>query len=171
MFWVRTGSVLTHLKHVISSWPRPETAKQIRSFLGMSNFYKRFINRYSQRSAPLTNLFAKDVKFEWGEAREASSQNLKAALLSPPILCFPDSSCPYYLQTDASLEGISYILVQTDDQGRKYVISYGGCGLRPCEKKLPITEIECLSLLTGIREYQCLFSCGSFCGLYRRHQC
>ena len=74
---------------VISSWPRPETAKQIRSFLGMSNFYKCFINRYSQRSAPLRNLFAKDVKFEWGEAREASSQNLKAALLSPPYYVFP----------------------------------------------------------------------------------
>ena len=67
--------------------------------------------------------------------REKAFQDLKSALLSPPILRFPDSSRPFFLQTDASLDGISYILGQKDDQGHKYVISYGGRGLRPCEKK------------------------------------
>ena len=75
----------------------------------MLNFYRRFIPRYSQRSAPLRNLLAKDVTFEWGQSQESAFQDLKAALLSPPILRFPDSSRHYYLQTDASLEGISYI--------------------------------------------------------------
>jgi len=147
---------------VISSWPRPKTAKQIRSLLGMTNFYKRFIERYSQRSAALRNLLAKDVPFEWGEAQENAFQDLKAALMSPPILRFPDSSRPFYLQTDASLDGISYILGQTDDKGRKFVISYGGRGLRPCEKKWPITQLECLSLLTGIREYHVYLAAAPF---------
>jgi len=119
---------------VIDSWPQPKTVKQVRSFLGMVNFYKRFVNRYSQRSAPLRNLLAKDVPFQWGETQQQSFLDLKSALMSPPILRFPDSSRPYYLQTDASLEGISYFLGQTDNQGRKYVISYGGRGLRPSEK-------------------------------------
>jgi len=101
---------------VISSWPRPKTAKQIRSYLGMCNFYKKFIERYSQRSALLRNLLAKDVCFEWGEKQEKAFQDLKSALLSPAILRFPDSSRPYYLQTDASLDGISYILGQTDEK-------------------------------------------------------
>jgi len=126
------------------------------------NFYRRFIPRYSQRSAPIRNLFAKDVKYEWGESQESAFQDLKAALLPPPILRFPDSSRPYYLQTDASLEGISYILGQTDDQGRKYVISYGGRGFRPCEKKWCISDLECLSLLTGIREYHVSLAAAPF---------
>ena len=130
---------------MIDSWPQPKTVKQVRSFLGMVNFYKRFVNRYSQRSAPLRSLLAKDAPFQWGETQQESFLDLKSALMSPPILRFPDSSRPYYLQTDASLEGISYLLGQTDDQGRKYVISYGGRGLRPCEKKWPITQLECLS--------------------------
>ena len=68
------------------------------------------------------------------DTQEKAFQDLKLALLSPPILRFPDSSRPYFLQTDASLDGISYILDQRDDQGHKYVISYGGRGLCPCKK-------------------------------------
>ena len=109
---------------VISSWSRPKTAKQVRSYLGMANFYRRFIHRYSQWSAPLRALLSKNIKYEWGQSQESAFQDLKAALLSPPIFRFPDSSNPCYLQTDATLEGISYILGQTDDDGRKYVISY-----------------------------------------------
>ena len=147
---------------VISSWPRPKTAKQVRSYLGMANSYRRFIHRYSQRSEPLRGLLSKDIKFELGESQESAFQDLKAALLFPPILRFPDSSRPYYLQTDASLEGISYILGQTDDDGRKYAISYEGRGLRPGEKKWSISHLGCLSLLTGIREYHVYLAAAPF---------
>ena len=146
----------------IKSWPRPKTHKHVKSFLGMANYHKRFINRYSQRSAPLRNLLSKNVPFTWGEDQEKAFQDLKQALTSPPILRFPDSSRPFHLQTDASLDGISYILGQTDDEGRKYVISYGGRGLRPCEKKWPITQFECLSLLTGIREFHVYLAAAPF---------
>ena len=110
----------------IFSWPRPKTHKNIKRFLGIANYHKRFIDRYSQRSAPLRNLLSKNVSFSWGDEQEKSFQDLKQALISPPILRFPDSSRPFHLQSDASLDGINYILGQTDNQGRKYVISYGG---------------------------------------------
>jgi len=138
---------------VISGWPRPKSHKHVKFFVGMANYHRRFIHRYSQRSAPLRNLLSKDVPFTWGEEQEKSFQDLKQALISPPILLFPNSSRPFHLQTDASLDGISYILGQTDDEGRKYVIAYGGHGLRPCERKWPNIQLECLSLLTGIREF------------------
>ena len=57
------------------------------------------------------------------------------------------------METDASIEGISYILGQRDEEGHKYVVSYGGRGLRPCEKRWPVTQLECLALMTGIKEY------------------
>jgi len=81
---------------VISSWPRPKNAKHIRSFLGLVNFYKRFIARFAPRSAPLRNLLSKEVPFKWGEEQEKSFQDLKQAVLSPPILRFPDTSRPFH---------------------------------------------------------------------------
>ena len=87
-----------------------------------------------------------------GGRQEKAFEDLKSALSSPPILKFPDTNRDYYLETDASGDGISFILGQTDDKGRKYVVSYGGRGLRPCERKYPITQLECLALLTGVRE-------------------
>ena len=79
-----------------------------------------------------------------------------------PVLRFPDVSRPFHLQCDASLGGLSYVLGQTDEEGRKYVVSYGGRGLRLCEKKWPITQLECLSLLTGIREYHVYLAAAPF---------
>jgi len=127
--------------------------------LGLLQFYKRFIFKFSQRSAPLRDLLSKEVPFEWGDAQEKSFHGLKQALLSPPILRFPDVSRPFHLQCDASLAGLSFVLGQTDDDGRKYVVSYGGRSLRPCEKKWPVTQLECLSLLTGI---PCLLAAAPF---------
>jgi len=137
---------------IITSWPKPKNAKQVKSFLGVANYYRRFLERFSQRSAPLRELTAKDKLFVWGDRQEKAFEDLKSALSSPPILKFPDTNRDYYLETDASGDGISFILGQTDDKGRKYVVSYGGRGLRPCERKYPITQLECLALLTGVRE-------------------
>ena len=66
---------------VISSWPCPKTHKHSKSFLGIASYHKRFINHYSQRSAPLRNLLSKDVPFTWGEAQEKALQDLKQALI------------------------------------------------------------------------------------------
>jgi len=80
-------------------------------------------------------------------------KNLRISCATPPVLRFPDSHREYFLETDASIQGISYILGQRDDEGRKYVVSYGGRGLRQCERRWPVTQLECLALLTGIKEY------------------
>jgi len=138
---------------LITKWPTPKSAKQVKSFLGLGNYYRRFVPSFAQRSAPLRELTAKDKPFVWGEEQQKSFDDLKQVLTNPPILRFPDNNREYFLETDASIQGISYILGQKDDEGRKYVISYGGRGLRPCERKWSVSEIECLALLTGIREY------------------
>jgi len=100
----------------------------------------------------LRELTAKDIPFELGERQEKAFNDLQFALSNPPILKFSDTNRDYYPETDASGSGISYILGQTDDEGRKHVISYGRRDLRPCEKKWPVTQLECFALLTGIRE-------------------
>ena len=107
----------------------------------------------SHRATFLLPLMAKDKTFIWGKEQQDAFEELKNKLCNPPILRFPDSHWEYFLETDASIEGISYILGQRDEGGHKYVVSYGGRGLRPCERRWPVTQLECLALLTGIKEY------------------
>ena len=137
---------------LITKWQTPKSAKQVKSFLCVANYYRRFVQSFAQRSASLRELTAKDKPCVWEEEEQKSFADLKQELTNPPILQFPDNNREYFLET-ASIHGISYILSQRDDEGRKYVISYGGRGLRPCERKWGVSEIECLALLTGIREY------------------
>jgi len=74
---------------IITNWPRPKNAKQVKSFLGVSNYYRRFIKRYSQRSAALRELTAEDKPFNWGNKQQDAFIDLKAALSKPPILRIP----------------------------------------------------------------------------------
>ena len=95
---------------------------------------------FSQISAPLRELIAKDKTFIWGKEQQDAFDELKNKLCNPPVLRFPDSHREYFLETDASIQGISYILGQRDDESRKYVVSYGGRGLRSCERRWPVTN-------------------------------
>jgi len=107
---------------VITKWPTPKTTKQVKSFLGTTNYYLLYLKGYAQRSAALRELTAKDKPFVWGEAQEKSfNYDLKTALSTPPILRFQNSNREY-LETDASGDGIGYICGQFDDEGRKYVV-------------------------------------------------
>ena len=104
---------------VIVNWPQPKNVKQTKSFLGVCNYYRKYIFNYSIRSAPLRELTAKDVPFVWSERQEHAFADLKTALTNPPILCYPDFNRPFYVQTDASLEGIGFLLGQVDENGKK----------------------------------------------------
>ena len=102
----------------------------------MAGYYRRFVKDFAKIANPLHMLLQKDVKFKWGDAQENAFQTLKHALLSPPILAFPNFDKPFILYTDASTEAIGYLLGQKDDQNREVVIAYGGRALTSSEKKL-----------------------------------
>jgi len=137
---------------VIVNWPQPQNVKQMKSFLGVCSYYRRYIFNYYICSAPVTELTAKDVPFLWSERQEHAFADLKTALTNPPILCYLDINRPFYVQMDASLEGIGFLLGQIDQNGNKHVVAYGGRGLRSCIRKLPIMQLECLAMLTAIKE-------------------
>jgi O-acetyl-ADP-ribose deacetylase (regulator of RNase III) len=146
-------SVLEDKVRVIKQYPRPNTVKRVKSFLGLVGYYRRFIFRFSQITAPLRKLLKKDTKFCWSDECEAAFAKLKEALCTAPVLALPDLNRPYILTTDASTTGIAYILSQLDDEGREHVISYGGRSLHDNETKWCITELECLAIIQGCKEY------------------
>ncbi|CAC5426199.1 Retrovirus-related Pol polyprotein from transposon 297 [Mytilus coruscus] len=94
----------------VSSFPVPKNQKQIRSFLGLTNYYRKFIEGYSHITTPLNHLLGNDVPFEWSEKCQKAFDQLKKALCSAPILAYPNMSKPFILTTDASGTAIGYIL-------------------------------------------------------------
>ena len=137
----------------ISSFPQPKTVKQVREFLGMTNYYRKFIKGYSNISSPMYTLLKSDSKFEWTEECSQAFETLKLALINAPVLTHPNMKKPFILSTDASYNGVGYVLGQLDNAGNEHPIAYGGRSLRKHEKNYAITELECLALLEGIRKY------------------
>lgn len=96
---------------VINDWLVPETVKALRGFMGLCDYYRRFVSKYSQIAAPLTELLRKDA-FVWTPAATQAFRNLQQALTRTPVLQLPDFSILFVIQTDASGSGVGAILLQ-----------------------------------------------------------
>lgn len=139
---------------VIQTFPVPKDQSEVRAFLGICNYYRRFVNGYANIAAPLNRLLQRDVQFVWTNDCDLAFQMLKQALISPPILRYPNFDKEFILATDASGYAISYILSQLDETGREVVIQYGGRALTKAEQKWSITEREGLAVVEGIKVYR-----------------
>ena len=108
---------------VILDWPRPKTTKDVRSFLGLCNYYMEFAPNLQLLAKPLNELTVK-TKFQWTDEREEAFTKLKTALTSTPILAFPDMNQVFELSTDASDFGFGCILSQRDSTGRERPVHF-----------------------------------------------
>ncbi|OIT34346.1 putative mitochondrial protein, partial [Nicotiana attenuata] len=86
----------------ITDWPPPKDVHALRAFLGLCNFYRRFVKNYSLITVPLTELLKKVTPWDWGPRRAEAFNVLKAAMSSSPVLALPDLAKPFEVQTDAS---------------------------------------------------------------------
>ena len=135
-------------------FPVPKCSKDIRVFIGLAQYYRRFVKDFSKIAAPLTRLLGKNIPFQWTDDCQLAFDTLKAALISPPILAFPDFDKPFYISCDASNFGLGYILGQKDNHGREHVIAYSGRSLSQTERKYTVTEKELLALISAIKEFR-----------------
>ena len=138
----------------VLKFSQPKTVKNLRSFLGLSGFYRRYIKDYSVIASPLTNLLKQNAKFEWSEEQEKAFQTLKKAITEAPILVFPDFSKTFYLVTDASGVGIGSALMQKDENNKFRVIAYHSRKLKDAEKRYSITEQECLAVIDSLKHFR-----------------
>lgn len=137
----------------VKSFPIPKCTKDVRSFLGLCNYYRKFIKNYSTIISPLTSLLRKEIKFEWSDDCQYAFDQLKIALTSPPVLAYPDNSKTFTLTTDASGTALGFVLGQFDDKGKERVIAFGGRSLNKFERNYSISERECLAIIEGIKSY------------------
>ena len=137
----------------VQSFPTPKTVKDMRSFLGLCNYYRRFVKDFAKIASPLNHLTRKNVPFLWTTDCEAAFVELKARLSSPPILAYPNFELPFHLFTDASQYALGYVLGQVVED-KEVVIAYGGRELSDAEKRYSTTEREALAVVDGIKCYQ-----------------
>ena len=134
---------------------RPKTKKQVRAFLGLAGYYRRFILAFSDVAAPLTDLTKKGrpTHVDWQEENEHSFKTLKDMLIRSPILWLLDFDRPFILQADASDSGVGAALLQRYEDGL-FPIAYASKKLLPREKNYSVIEREWLAIVLGIRKFQ-----------------
>jgi transposase InsO family protein len=137
----------------VRTYPQPKNQKEVRSFLGLVGFYRKYIHQFALKADSLHKLLRKDAKFVFDDECVHSFNTLRTALINSPILALPNFNRPFIITTDASTASIAYVLSQNDDRGQEHVISYGGRSLRNAEKQWSVTDIEGLALIESIREY------------------
>ena len=134
---------------------RPTTKKQVRSFLGLIGYYRKFIPNFSTVAFPLTELTRKGSpsKVVWTLDTERAFRTLIATLTKAPILCLPDIDQVFILRTDASDIGLGAVLMQEHDR-TKFPISFASRKLLPRERNYSVIEKECLGVIWGIQKFQ-----------------
>lgn len=138
----------------IANAARPQTKKEVRSFIGLCNFYRDFIPQYATIAAPLTDLTknGRPNRVKWEGRHEAAYRTLKAALSSQPILRLAEPSRKFVLRTDASDVGLGAVLCQEFDDGI-FPISYASRKLLDRERRYSVLERECLALVWAIKKF------------------
>ncbi len=137
----------------VADFPRPETLTQLRSFLGLASYYRRFIRGFAGIVRPMLDLLKKgaDVGSDWGSNQEAAFQEVKTKLISSPVLVCDDGVSEVELQTDASTKGIgAVLLLQTPNGSRP--ITFISRKLAPAEEKYHVNELECLALVWSLNK-------------------
>ena len=143
-----TSDVSVDLKKVeaVMSWERLKSVFEIRSFLGLTGYYKRFIEDFSRLAAPMTRLTRKEVNLDWDDRCEKVFQELKRRLTTAPILIVPDRGQGYIVYCDASRARLGCVLMQS---GR--VVAYGSCQLKNHEQNYPTHDMELAAVVFALK--------------------
>ncbi|GJV77563.1 putative reverse transcriptase domain-containing protein [Tanacetum coccineum] len=157
-FWLDSVQFLGHVidssgVHVdpakieaIKNWAAPTTPTEVRQFLGLAGYYRRFIKEFSLISKPLTKLTQKNKPYVWGDDEEEAFQTLKLKLCSAPILSLPEGSEDFVVYCDASLKGFGAVLMQ-----REKVIAYASRQLRKNEENYTTHDLELGAVVFALR--------------------
>ncbi|GKB30067.1 putative reverse transcriptase domain-containing protein [Tanacetum coccineum] len=148
----------------IKNWAAPTTPTEVRQFLGLAGYYRRFIEGFSLIAKPLTKLTQKNKKYEWGEEEEEAFQMLKQKLCSAPILALPDGTEDFVVYCDASLKGYGAVLMQ-----REKVIAYASRQLKTHEENYMTHDLELGAVVFALRLWR-HYLYGTKCVVYTDHK-
>ena len=138
----------------VANWPALTSKREVQQFLGLANYYRRFIADFARISRPLHKLTEKNMKFEWSPDCQSAFEDLRNRLVNAPILGFPDLEKQFILDTDASDSGIGAVLSQKDEAGAERVIAYASRVLSKAERRYCVTWRELLAVVTFAQHFR-----------------
>ncbi|KAJ4701711.1 Retrotransposon protein, putative, Ty3-gypsy subclass [Melia azedarach] len=148
----------------VVNWERPTNVTEVRSFLGLAGYYRRFVEGFSRIARPLTKLTRKNVKFEWIDDCEQSFQELKKRLTSAPVLTLPSGIEGFVVYSDASRQGLGCVLMQ---HGK--VIAYASRQLKKHELNYPTHDLELAAVVFALKIWR-HYLYGPTCEIYTDHK-
>jgi transposase InsO family protein len=138
----------------IKEWPEPTNLKEVQAFLGLANYYRKFIKDFAQKATPLTNMTRKGVTFEWGEESQKAFETLKEAITSAPVLAMFDPEKQVTIETDASLYAIGGVLSQPGDDGKLRPVAFFSQKLQGPATRYATYDREMLAIIKALKEWR-----------------
>ncbi|KAJ9563654.1 hypothetical protein OSB04_008814 [Centaurea solstitialis] len=175
-FWLQEVQFLGHLVNregikvdpakveAVMKWETPKTPTEVRSFLGLAGYYRRFIQDFSKIAVPLTRLTRKSERFVWGEEQEAAFDTLRRKLCEAPVLTLPEGVEDLTVYCDASYHGLGCVLMQ---RGR--VIAYASRQLKTHEVNYPTHDLELAAVVFALKLWR-HYLYGVHCTIYTDHK-
>ena len=175
-FWLSKVSFLGHVVsrdgiqvdpkkiEAVRDWPQPNTPTEIRSFLGLAGYYRRFVEGFSKIAAPLSRLTQKGVVFRWSDGCEEGFQKLKTALTTAPVLTLPTAEGGFTIYCDASRIGLGCVLMQNGK-----VVAYASRQLKIHEKNYSTHDLELAAIIIALKIWR-HYLYGEPCEVYTDHK-
>jgi hypothetical protein len=138
----------------IAKWPVPKTVKEVQSFLGFTNFYRRFIKGYSAMTAPLTEITKKEKGFQWGEKEQKAFEGLKELFTQAPMLAMYDPELEIIVETDASDFAQGICISQKQGDGKIRPIGFHSRKFTPAELNYDVHDKELMAVVTAFEQYE-----------------
>ena len=151
------------LTTAVADFPVPQNVREVRQFLGLSSYYRRFIPQFARIAKPLDELTQKGIQFCWNERCQTAFSTLKEKLTQAAVLSYPCFDKPFVLETDASGDGIGAVLSQEQEDGHVHPVAYASRALSLTESKYTITELETLAVVWALSHFHSLLYGHSHC--------
>ena len=160
-FWIEKVQFLGHIVdknenmvdtakiEAVQQWEIPKTPTEIRSFLGLAGYYRRFIANFSNIALPLTQLTRKGVAFVWGDRQQRAFDELREKLCDAPVLVLPEGLEDFVVYCDASITGLGAVLMQ-----RNRAIAYASRQLKPHETRYPTHDLELGAVVFALKTWR-----------------
>jgi deoxyuridine 5'-triphosphate nucleotidohydrolase len=139
----------------ITTCPAPKNVAEVRAFLGLASYYRRFVANFAKITEPIRRLLKKEEPFAWTAAQQEAFDQVKQMLTTPPILAYPNFEAPFTLAVDASYDGIGAVLSQTDNNGHEHPIHFASRSTTVHEQRLAtVTELEATALVWALQKFR-----------------
>ncbi|MCP4055480.1 MAG: hypothetical protein GY739_21060, partial [Mesoflavibacter sp.] len=138
----------------VREFPVPVNVHQMRRFIGLASYYRKFVPNFASIIRPMTQLLRKDVKYEWTDIHQKAFTRIRELLCTAPVLHHADPDKPYYIEVDGSRYGLGATLNQKDDEGKLFPIAYASQGLNVAESKYGATELEALAVKFALLKFK-----------------